>query len=309
MSIKTMSRVWEHSRQSGSQLLMLLALADYADDDGVSWSRGLKMAHYAKKARLSERQAQRLFRDLEDAGELHCVTGTGRGHATKYLITIGLAAEQIAEVLIREFDLTPIEAALIIEKVSHVSPIPEERVTSRVKKGDIQGQKERHMRHPFGADPGQQDAPDPGAVRHVRHDPSMEEESRAREQKRSIAKNAPRHVSYLSAKGMWAAPSFAALDPDACIADFDARIAAGQTIESIVTTWQSIPPIPGATYERQLSGPGQSGDGPNRPGRSNGREDRQREAGRSGRAPRPGDPAYYQRYRDAAGDDSPADDE
>lgn len=37
MSIRTMARVWDQSQHSGSELLMLLALADFADDDGNSY--------------------------------------------------------------------------------------------------------------------------------------------------------------------------------------------------------------------------------------------------------------------------------
>ena len=34
MSVRTMAKVWESSRHAGSDLLMLLAIADFADDDG-----------------------------------------------------------------------------------------------------------------------------------------------------------------------------------------------------------------------------------------------------------------------------------
>ena len=37
MSIKRMNAVWNLSKQSGSALLVLLALADRADDDGFCW--------------------------------------------------------------------------------------------------------------------------------------------------------------------------------------------------------------------------------------------------------------------------------
>jgi hypothetical protein len=34
MSIRVMTKVWDHSTQKGSTLLLLLALADHAADDG-----------------------------------------------------------------------------------------------------------------------------------------------------------------------------------------------------------------------------------------------------------------------------------
>jgi hypothetical protein len=34
MSVKTMARVWEFSVNQGNDLLMLLAIADFADDEG-----------------------------------------------------------------------------------------------------------------------------------------------------------------------------------------------------------------------------------------------------------------------------------
>ena len=63
-----MSYVWEHSKQSGSALLLLLAMADHAHDDG----RGVfpSVERLAKKCRSSERNTRYLLRSLEAAGEL-----------------------------------------------------------------------------------------------------------------------------------------------------------------------------------------------------------------------------------------------
>lgn len=67
MSISIMSAVWQHAEQSGSALLMLLALADYANDDGVCWP---KVGTLAQKTRLSQRQSIRLLMKLEADGEI-----------------------------------------------------------------------------------------------------------------------------------------------------------------------------------------------------------------------------------------------
>lgn len=85
MSIKAMSHVWEHSNQKGSRLLMLLAIADFADDHGVAYP-GIE--RLAKKTRMSERNAQMTLRALEQAGELTIQAGkgieTGHGCTNRY---------------------------------------------------------------------------------------------------------------------------------------------------------------------------------------------------------------------------------
>ena len=67
MSVKISSWVWEHSEAKGNELLILLALADQADDAGVCWP---SVASLAAKTRLSERTIQTYLRALEDAGIL-----------------------------------------------------------------------------------------------------------------------------------------------------------------------------------------------------------------------------------------------
>jgi hypothetical protein len=67
MSIKIQSRVWETSKQSGGSLLVLLALADFANDDGYSFP---SVGTLARKSRLTERQVQRVLSKLVGDGEL-----------------------------------------------------------------------------------------------------------------------------------------------------------------------------------------------------------------------------------------------
>jgi len=75
MSIKAMSMVWERSKQSGSALLMLLAIADYAKDDGTdAWP---SLATLARKTRMSRRNAIEIVKKLEEAGELQVRRGAG----------------------------------------------------------------------------------------------------------------------------------------------------------------------------------------------------------------------------------------
>jgi len=72
MSIKIMTEVWEHSQMKGSLLLLLLAIADFANDDGIAYPGTPTLA---KKIRMSERQVKRLRQKLYDAGELEYISG------------------------------------------------------------------------------------------------------------------------------------------------------------------------------------------------------------------------------------------
>lgn len=73
-----MTAVWEHSSQKEGSLLVLLALADCAHDDGSMAFPSVKtLAH---KARMSERNARYCLRALEASGEIipegHHISGT-----------------------------------------------------------------------------------------------------------------------------------------------------------------------------------------------------------------------------------------
>ena len=67
MSIKVMTQVWEHAPVDKGSLLVLLALADFADDSGVCYPA---VPTLAKKARLEERQVQRVVKGLISKGLL-----------------------------------------------------------------------------------------------------------------------------------------------------------------------------------------------------------------------------------------------
>lgn len=67
MSIEMVNYVWNTSKHSGSALLTLLAIADYAGDDGRAWP---SIDTLCKKTRLSERQTIRILKKLEGSGEL-----------------------------------------------------------------------------------------------------------------------------------------------------------------------------------------------------------------------------------------------
>jgi predicted transcriptional regulator len=88
MSIKLMSLVWDidDDEVKDARLLTLLSLADHANDEGQC---GPSIPRLAKRARVSERQVQRVLQWLIDAGYVKVIEkGNGRGNVTNYQITL-----------------------------------------------------------------------------------------------------------------------------------------------------------------------------------------------------------------------------
>jgi hypothetical protein len=92
MSIEVMSRVWQRSRQAGDALLVLLAIADFADDCGVAYP---SVPTLARKARLSERQVQRVIGELIVAEELRVEPGQGRHASHLYRVIVGTGRQDV----------------------------------------------------------------------------------------------------------------------------------------------------------------------------------------------------------------------
>ena len=69
-----MSKVWAFSQSTGSERLILLAIADFADDNGSAYPA---VETLAKKARVSERTVQYSLRALVKLGELAILQGEG----------------------------------------------------------------------------------------------------------------------------------------------------------------------------------------------------------------------------------------
>lgn len=86
MSIRVMSRVWDHSQAEGNRLLVLLALADFADDEGYCWPKVEPLAH---KARIGVRTVQSALADLEALGELERSGRGGRGRSCTFRVVCG----------------------------------------------------------------------------------------------------------------------------------------------------------------------------------------------------------------------------
>lgn len=91
MSIKRMVAVWDHSQQSGPALLLLLAIADYADENGLAWPG---MTRLAQKARLDRSNGWHAVNKLCQSGELLALS-RARQRSNMYVVTLGLTMDQL----------------------------------------------------------------------------------------------------------------------------------------------------------------------------------------------------------------------
>jgi hypothetical protein len=94
MSIKVSSEIWQGSKHKSGNLLVLLALADHADDRGTAWPG---VALLARKARLSQRHTRRCLSQLVASGELEILPNQAPSGRTLYRIRLGkLGADNLS---------------------------------------------------------------------------------------------------------------------------------------------------------------------------------------------------------------------
>ena len=94
MSIKVMDMVWRNFPGAGSELLVMLAMADWCDDAGMNLFPSI--ATVAKRIRSSESQARRVLHKLVKANWMSVVGndfGGAPGTTRKYGINVGRLAE------------------------------------------------------------------------------------------------------------------------------------------------------------------------------------------------------------------------
>lgn len=91
MSIARMNAVWQDSKHKSSALILMLALADIADDLGVAWPG---YEHLAWKTRMSRRTVTRIVAKCTESGELWMMNRS-RQRSNVYIITIGLSLEEL----------------------------------------------------------------------------------------------------------------------------------------------------------------------------------------------------------------------
>lgn len=88
MSIRVMTLVWDGFPGGGSDLLAMLALADWSDDNGCCYP---SMSAIAAKTRLSRSQAQRVIHGLIDSGFVQVIgneLGGAPGTTRQYRIVL-----------------------------------------------------------------------------------------------------------------------------------------------------------------------------------------------------------------------------
>lgn len=78
-----MSRVWESELPTSTHKLVLLAFADYADEDGMCWP---SLERIATRSQLSKRQVRRIASRLKEIGLLEVVEKEHQYKTPTYII-------------------------------------------------------------------------------------------------------------------------------------------------------------------------------------------------------------------------------
>jgi hypothetical protein len=94
MSIRMMTLVWDQSQHKGSELLLLLAIADNANDQGIAYP---SVRTLAKKIRMSRRNTQYLISKIEQTGELRVAVGAGPRGCNEYRIELSPGGANFAQ--------------------------------------------------------------------------------------------------------------------------------------------------------------------------------------------------------------------
>jgi hypothetical protein len=121
MSIKVMSWVWEESPASGAALLLLLAIADHAADDGANAYPSVKTL--MKKTRMSRSSVFRALKELVEYGWLE-IESRGVGRETSHY-----------RILMEDFggvNLTPLEVSERDSRGVNMTPHPSQNDTPEV---------------------------------------------------------------------------------------------------------------------------------------------------------------------------------
>jgi len=124
-----MDRVWSVSTQKGSALLLMLAIADHAADDGYCWP---KTETLASKIRMSVRTVYRLIDSIEKDGELYVIRNNRNN---RYVVTLGIEQDELVEILKGRKEADAIRDILSPDKVTRdtdVTSIGDTDVTSEV---------------------------------------------------------------------------------------------------------------------------------------------------------------------------------
>lgn len=111
MSVRMISRVWDYSAQKGNDLLMLLAIADFADDDGNAYPA---VSTLATKCRMKPRNANLILAAIKASGELEVRQNEGPNGTNRYRIILPGSPLQVStgvqkSTVCRNMSITPVE--------------------------------------------------------------------------------------------------------------------------------------------------------------------------------------------------------
>lgn len=108
MSVRCISRVLEDSAHGGTELLMLVVLADYSDDEGNSYPG---VASLARKCRMTSRNANYILKELQASGELRVLQNEGPKGTNRYRIILSALGHS-----------TPLKATSPLKSASPLKP-------------------------------------------------------------------------------------------------------------------------------------------------------------------------------------------
>ena len=127
-----MTRVIDTSKNKGSKLLLLIMLADAANDNGYCWP-GIQ--RLSQQTRMSTRQVQRMLQDLSKDGEIFIETRKGGIKNNRYWVICGLDIEQKREIANQIIEKYPdlgddILSSLGNDKMSSPPPFDDDNLSS-----------------------------------------------------------------------------------------------------------------------------------------------------------------------------------
>jgi hypothetical protein len=120
MSIRVVQRVIDHSRAVASHKLMLVVLANYADDDGHAYPSASTLAAHCN---TSERHARRILHELERSGEIVVQLNAGPKGTNVYRIVVGAEPPKAASPLTPMSGVDPEPPLTPMSGVTSASPL------------------------------------------------------------------------------------------------------------------------------------------------------------------------------------------
>lgn len=98
MSIAAMNWVWTLEDLGPTETLLMMALADAADDDGFCWPSQVVLA---RKARQTDRNVRRLITRLSRQGLLRVEhrSSTGGRRSNRYWLNVGYRPEPLGSIV------------------------------------------------------------------------------------------------------------------------------------------------------------------------------------------------------------------